>query len=539
MNNCEYDDTPEADGACSGPVYGLNIEGEADENAALSGWAWSDNIGWICFGSTCADYGNTPEGSTPSVSIDKISGDVSGWAKIVSYGAGESGWISLRQLSGEPLYGVKIALVDGQNGQNVEKSDFYWWAWSDEIGWIDFGSEESGQYVRVRTTFSIGSVCGDEVCGPSEDYITCPEDCQPVAITPRGGVFEPLCCLTDTDCRKEDDGFNDYQNTDAYCDGEKQGQELKGTHLHTFNIELSNLEQFNENDAVECIVRTPGRCHDYFDEEKDIWITGNICFHDYDCAGEEIPPCENGAGDIIISGAVQADKSAKLSYTVKPTDVINKKAFWLLQGCSVAGQDLQISQQPIYTHENTWGISEDQFSASYCWMGTSNKYLGNEKRCNFLGDVGFSGKQAKGFPVEGNCYDTCDFNNGDFPKCDDTWPKLGQACCTPGGEVDNDGNSVPSQGNFFANMSDPYCAGLIYPDINVYKPVECSTDKNCDFIGGKCAEVEISGQQKSICVNVLFDQDEDGVLNWLDNCPNSANFDQVDTDDDGIGDACE
>ena len=44
------------------------------------------------------------------------------------------------------------------------------------------------------------------------------------------------------------------------------------------------------------------------------------------------------------------------------------------------------------------------------------------------------------------------------------------------------------------------------------------------------------GQQ---CVRPLGDQDGDGVSDIVDNCPYVANADQADTNDDGIGDACE
>ncbi len=37
----------------------------------------------------------------------------------------------------------------------------------------------------------------------------------------------------------------------------------------------------------------------------------------------------------------------------------------------------------------------------------------------------------------------------------------------------------------------------------------------------------------------VFDDDQDGVINSEDNCPNTANADQTDTDTDGVGDACD
>src|SRR3989338_1060442 len=41
-----------------------------------------------------------------------------------------------------------------------------------------------------------------------------------------------------------------------------------------------------------------------------------------------------------------------------------------------------------------------------------------------------------------------------------------------------------------------------------------------------------------VSVNI-DDTDQDGVMRYSDNCPRTANIDQADSDQDGIGDACE
>ncbi len=53
-----------------------------------------------------------------------------------------------------------------------------------------------------------------------------------------------------------------------------------------------------------------------------------------------------------------------------------------------------------------------------------------------------------------------------------------------------------------------------------------------------CGEGEICGAGGT-CVSVENDQDGDGVADDADNCPAVSNPDQVDTDEDGTGDACE
>lgn len=575
VNNCTYE------GVCSGPVYGLNIEEQEDETITLSGWAWSDNIGWICFGSTCdvATYGNTPQ-DVPAEATISTSGEISGWAKIVSYG-NDNGWISLRTFDNWPMYGVKIALSYNENSMNVKPGDFYWWAWGSDIiledgtqfgvGWIDFGPEVEGQHVGVKTTFSIGPVCGDGHCVPGEDYKSCPQDCQQVEVTPRGGVFEPLCCLGDTCVRDQSgpgglpDMYNDFQFDDANCDDcqstdyDENGfkincsKKMNGTHLHTFYINLNGLNKEGyEGKQVECTVRTPGKCSlpisgDSDDDDPEY----NICFQDSDCINDGGYCCkkedncsepnqtitirsekENGEPIIINQGQIT------LSYTVKPTDTINSEAFWLLKECHIVdGDDLKVPRKPIYTHENTWDRATDRLQADRCFGGKAGQYFANPYYCDFLGDVGFSVKQKSGFPVEGICDDRCNVDGSELILCNDSNWQRGTPCCTPyvdennpGGEIDNDGNSDPSRGWYLANSDDPYCQGIIYGDDE--RVIGCDItnpdgeDANCQFIGGKCVNVKkcenddcSEFEEKYQCVNVKLediDSDNDGVVEKFD-----------------------
>ena len=101
--------------------YGVNI----NSDGTFSGYAWSENIGWIDF----APAGPYP--TAPDYPVKVTGNQLFGWARALApvgdpEAGGWSGWIKLRGTN----YGVSI-----------NNNDFSDWAWSDMvIGWISFNS---------------------------------------------------------------------------------------------------------------------------------------------------------------------------------------------------------------------------------------------------------------------------------------------------------------------------------------------------------------------------------------------------------------
>lgn len=103
---------------CGTSNYGLSIAADG----TISGYAWSDNIGWVS--ANAADVAGCPSAPcTPVISI--TTGAVTGWFRALANGGGWDGWI---RLSG-PGYGPTLA-TDGT---------FSGYAWgSDVVGWVSF-----------------------------------------------------------------------------------------------------------------------------------------------------------------------------------------------------------------------------------------------------------------------------------------------------------------------------------------------------------------------------------------------------------------
>lgn len=128
--------------------YGVNMR----DDGTFDGYAWSDNVGWI-------DYrpaGPYPSAPQQTVRWDPVSGQVSGWAKILNMG--NDGWIKYRNSGADPIaYGVTINAVTGT---------WRGYAWNDKIGWINF----QHQLTNTHTTINLPE-------GPLRPILIEPLDC--------------------------------------------------------------------------------------------------------------------------------------------------------------------------------------------------------------------------------------------------------------------------------------------------------------------------------------------------------------------------
>jgi len=109
--------------------YGVNVPPVG--NGAVTGYGWSENYGWISF--NAPDLTGCPSGGC---SAQRVGNTLTGWARILSIrdnGANAGGWSGFIKLSSDASdtvpYGITITGII-----------FNGYAYSDEIGWIDFSA---------------------------------------------------------------------------------------------------------------------------------------------------------------------------------------------------------------------------------------------------------------------------------------------------------------------------------------------------------------------------------------------------------------
>ncbi|MFC1721222.1 hypothetical protein ACFLY0_01540 [Patescibacteria group bacterium] len=140
--------------------YGVNID--VNGTGDFSGYAWSDNIGWIDFAPT-AGY---PEAPNHGVRLE-TDNTVTGWAKAIAgddFADGWDGWIKMSDESNPNWAG---------NGVRLSGEDFIGYAWGSEVvGWIDFAPAFGG----VRVNPDGIPECSDSIDNDGDLLIDYPND---------------------------------------------------------------------------------------------------------------------------------------------------------------------------------------------------------------------------------------------------------------------------------------------------------------------------------------------------------------------------
>ena len=115
----------------SGTNYGVTV----DSSGNLGNYAWSDNVGWISFNAADVQSCVTSYGGTAG---EMVAGRLQGWAKAVA--ADNNGWDGCISLSGSsPSYGPAVPGGINQTGT----FDGYVWG-SSVVGWISFNCNTGG-----------------------------------------------------------------------------------------------------------------------------------------------------------------------------------------------------------------------------------------------------------------------------------------------------------------------------------------------------------------------------------------------------------
>ncbi|MFH1430380.1 MAG: hypothetical protein ABIG71_02535 [Candidatus Uhrbacteria bacterium] len=153
-----------------GVSYGVSI----NDLGYLTGYAWSRNIGWICFGSTCS--GTSPSGIASTARLNAITQGITGWAKALALGS--DGWISLScentdsclsdvayRTSWDPAFGS----ITGDMWNGPGSVDGH------AIGWITWDASYGG----TRTEWDPVPLCSEvgNTCDSARDCVLPGEQC--------------------------------------------------------------------------------------------------------------------------------------------------------------------------------------------------------------------------------------------------------------------------------------------------------------------------------------------------------------------------
>ena len=183
----------------------VNYYVQITANDEVIGYAWSDNIGWICFGSRCS--GNPLPGVSPNTSLiidpqEPESPQVKGWAK--AEGFNDNGWFSLNcendNSCGTVKYQTRLIKSDfdgtcskttsvhcidssacpaGEECLREQRFTLSGWAWNDNngtwgLGWLQFNSAINEILPWLQTKYgdiyALRGITGEQAPGYNATY---------------------------------------------------------------------------------------------------------------------------------------------------------------------------------------------------------------------------------------------------------------------------------------------------------------------------------------------------------------------------------
>ncbi len=326
-----------------GGFYGVNVN---PLSKAVAGYGWSNNQGWVCFGSSCP--GTTPAGGASSASLDG-SNNLRGWAKFLNLNDPD-GWISLSCLDtggggscGMSNYGPTVNLGTGQfNG-------FAWHGLSGGLGWgwIDF----SGVKMSVNAEATLVK-CHDGIDNNLDGQLDCWDlgckqqpalNCPANEATQCGLIGQTNCCYNGGD----DDNDSAVDCADMDCNGQSSGPGSvcsAGVKIEIACADGSDNDGDGPADCADancafdaaCIVEV---CGNTLDDDGD----GKIDCDDTDCSG--FPACTpawlksqygNVYSKLGISGNPPPVGQSNATYCLTTSGTVTN--FTSQTGCVEAGQ---------------------------------------------------------------------------------------------------------------------------------------------------------------------------------------------------------
>jgi len=131
-------------GNCEGGQDAVDYKVMIDSSGNLSGYGWSSNIGWLSFNRTgSGGTGNPPQADigNGSGAIARINGngEIVGWARFLAGAQHSDGWDGWVSLSGSN-YGVEtLSEDDNVNNLSFYQDDPERFAWGHNVvGWLKF-----------------------------------------------------------------------------------------------------------------------------------------------------------------------------------------------------------------------------------------------------------------------------------------------------------------------------------------------------------------------------------------------------------------